>query len=164
MVSIINGKSNISLRLLDWFVTKYSRQYKIRYKNNFDKDGSYFNVHASYISQLGSFKKQYFDPFRRCCKFWFNYDKTNSNKMVYTTIGQLNFFKWAIEYDIIDYVECNYTKLDDAMSISNKEGKDKKLHKQLTESDSKSNTTPHTKNSFTRISNTDTSSLVISFE
>ena len=60
MINIINGKSYISLRILDWFVTKHSDKYKIKYKNKNDEDGSFFNVHISYEAQLKSFKKQYF--------------------------------------------------------------------------------------------------------
>ncbi len=72
MTEIINGESQISLRILDWFVTKYSDKYKTKYRDKDDEYGSYFNVHVSYESQLKSYKKQYFDPFRRSCKFWYN--------------------------------------------------------------------------------------------
>jgi len=32
MLSIINGKSPISLRIVDWFATNYAKQYYITYK------------------------------------------------------------------------------------------------------------------------------------
>lgn len=160
MIDIINSNSKISLRILDWFITKYSDQYKIRYKNKRDNDGSYFNVHASYVSQLGSYKKQYFDPFRRYCKFWYNYDKKNDEKVIYTTIGQLNFFKWAIEYDVLDFIDINYDKLIAAMNKSNKDMKEKKIK----DNDTKSNTTTLTKTSIVKTTYSDTNSLIISFE
>src|SRR5437763_322102 len=70
MIEIIEGKSKISLRLLDWFVTRYAHKNKINYdiekeenKDNFDgKLDKKFNVHISYKAQLKSFKKRYFDP------------------------------------------------------------------------------------------------------
>jgi len=103
MINIINGKYKVSLRFLDWFITRYCHLHKVTYdiSNSFVKCEN-FNVNISYKAQLKSFKKKYFDPFRRKKKFEFN--------NIITTIGQLNFFKWAISYDIINYV---YTHFDD---------------------------------------------------
>jgi hypothetical protein len=54
----------------------------------------------------------------------------NGKKEKYlTTIGQLNFFKWAFKYKIIKYVETNYSKLSAEMFASNKEEKEKKEKK-----------------------------------
>lgn len=130
MRGIIDGESQISLRVLDWFVTRYSHKRKITF-NEGDGD-EYFNVHISYKAQLKSYKKKYFDPFRRTKKkFWYYYDKdkTNSVKSFYTTLGQLNFFRWALSNKIIDYVEKNLQAVNKAMNISNKEDKKKKLEK-----------------------------------
>ena len=69
MIDIINGKSEISLRILDWFVTRYSNKYKITIDMGDEED--IFNVHISYKAQLKSYKKKYFDPFRRKKKFFF---------------------------------------------------------------------------------------------
>jgi hypothetical protein len=33
--NILNGKSDLSLRLIDWFVTNYSKKYNISYTDNF---------------------------------------------------------------------------------------------------------------------------------
>ena len=64
MIDIINSKSKISLRILDWFVTSYAKKKKICYdiSNNGEKDN--FNVHINYKAQLKSYTKKYFDPFR----------------------------------------------------------------------------------------------------
>lgn len=114
MLSIINSKSKISLRLLDWFVTRYAKQKKVCY----DIDGEPFHVYISYKAQLKAYKKRYFDPFRRRKKFYYSYNN-NKKKEIITTIGQLNFFKWAIEYKILDYVKKNYDMLVKSM-ITNK--------------------------------------------
>ena len=134
MIDIVNKRSRISLRLLDWFVTRYAHKNKINYeiekdedKDNFDgKLDKKFNVHISYKAQLKSFKKKYFDPFRRRKKFkyYFNTDKT---KILCTTLGQLNFFKWAFTNNVIDYVEENYTDISKAMVNSNREDKKRKI-------------------------------------
>ena len=120
-------KKKISLRFLDWFVTKYSSKYNVCYKNNEDDDD--FNVHISYKAQLKSYKKKYFDPFRRRKKFYYYYDKNNLSKRILTTIGQLNFFRWAFANNVIHYVEHNHKTIFKAMNKSNKEDKKRKLQK-----------------------------------
>lgn len=62
MVDMINSKSDISLRVLDWFTTKYSKR-KIDFKMK--KDTHITDIHISYKAQLKTYKKKYFDPFRR---------------------------------------------------------------------------------------------------
>ena len=113
MINIINGNNNVSLRFLDWFVTRYCYLYKlsIQINNSFNKDNN-FNINISYKAQLKSYKKKYFDPFRRKKKFFFIIDQSNNKKsIILTTIGQLNFFRWAITNDIINYTETNYKNI-----------------------------------------------------
>jgi hypothetical protein len=128
MLNIINGDSEISLRILDWFVTRYSNKYKITINNGNDDD-NIFNVHISYKAQLKSYKKKYFDPFRRRKKFVYKYSTPDFKKSIYTTIGQLNFFRWAINNKIIDYVEKYFNNIIKAMNKSNKDDKKKKKDK-----------------------------------
>lgn len=104
MVDIINKNSDISLRILDKFVTKYCSKMNTSYQLDKDSEDE-FNVHISYKAQLKSYRKKFFDPFRRGTKFYYNYDKSDENKKTLTTLGQLNFFKWAFSNKIIDYVE-----------------------------------------------------------
>lgn len=107
MIDIINGNHLISLRYLDWFVTRYCYLYKlyIDVENKYITEKN-FNINISYKAQLKSFKKKYFDPFRRKKKFIFFFDKYNITLL--TTLGQLNFFRWAISYNIINYTNINY--------------------------------------------------------
>src|SRR3972149_11651120 len=126
MVAIIEGDSSISLRLLDWYVTKYASRNKISYDSDNSIDIDRFNVYINYKSQLKSYKKKYFDPFRRRKKFFYYYDKNDRTKRIHTTIGQLNFFKWAFLNNIIDEVEKNYSSVIKEMIKSNKEDKKKK--------------------------------------
>jgi hypothetical protein len=107
MVDIINGNHLISLRFLDWFVTRYCYLYKtnINVNNKFTKQNN-FNINISYKAQLKSFTKKYFDPFKRKKKFVFTLDKFNVSFL--TTLGQLNFFRWAISNDVINCTETNY--------------------------------------------------------
>lgn len=123
MIDIVNGNSEISLRVLDWFVTRYSKK-KLEFDGN--NTGETFDVHISYKSQLKSYRKKYFDPFRRRKKFYYKYDKTDETKKFHTTLGQLNFFYWAISNNIIIFVEKNMSQILKAMNHSNKEDKKKK--------------------------------------
>jgi hypothetical protein len=140
MIEIIECKSKISLRLLDWFVTRYADKHKIRFEKNnmiertvlnddekFDKKiDRGFNVHISYKAQLKSYKKRYFDPFRRRKKFKYYFDK-DKKIVLCTTIGQLNFFKWAFSNDVINYVMENFAVISKAMINTNKIDKKRKL-------------------------------------
>jgi len=125
MVDIIEGKCDISLRVIDWFVNKFTKKRIDKNTVSFD----YFNIRISYKAQLKSYKKHYFDPFRRRQKFKYYYNfssELNEKKCIYTTLGQLNFFKWAIANDIINVVEQNLLFISSAMNISNMENKRKK--------------------------------------
>lgn len=115
MLPIVNGYSKISLRALDWFVTNYSKHKKVNYvlKNN----SKLFNVHYNYKAQLKAFNKKFFDPFCRGNRIPFFYDKDNC---IITTIGQLNFFKWAISNDVIIYVTENLKDIEIDMNKTNK--------------------------------------------
>jgi hypothetical protein len=125
MVDIINAESIISLRVLEWVVTKSNKK-AINIKIG---DNEYFSVNIMYKAQLKSYKKKNFDPFRRDRKFYYQYDSDDANKKVLTTLGQLNFFKWAISNNIIDYVEKNYEDINKQMINYNKEEKIKKIEK-----------------------------------
>lgn len=112
MIPILTESSPVSLRILDWFITNYSRDHiKILVKDPLFKE---FNVYSSYKGQLKAYNKKLFDPFcrlhvnSRVKKFEFAY---GGGKTITTTIGQLNFFKWAIENHIIEYVVAHHEEI-----------------------------------------------------
>lgn len=113
IIEIINGKYKISLRFLDWFVTRYCYLYKtsIQLDNIHNKEQD-FNINISYKAQLKSFKKKCFDPFKRKKKFYYTFNRDNIEYHILTTLGQLNFFKWALGFGIIKYVEVNFDKIN----------------------------------------------------
>ena len=98
IMPIINGDSKISLRVMDWFVTNYSKKNNISYliNNNGEiisditnqNNGKEFVVYLDYKLQLKGYQKKQFDPFCRRDRINFFYRKTD-----YATVGQLNFFK-----------------------------------------------------------------------
>lgn len=117
MMKIINGESKISLRIVDWFVTNYSKKYYTVYELTTALTGiERFKVYNDYKLKLKAYSKRRFDPFCRWERISIPYDEEN---FMETTIGQLNFFKWAIENNIIDYIETHYQEIETDMNERN---------------------------------------------
>ena len=120
ILPIVTGNSEISLRVLDYFVTNYAKINDIKIKLDDDK---FLNVYQDYKNKLKSYNKRFFDPFCRINKknltnkIAFKYDKDN---FIITTIGQLNFFKWAVINKIIEYVKVNHKLINEEMNKINK--------------------------------------------
>ena len=124
-ISIINSNSKISIRLIDYFVTKYSKKNKINYK--IDED-NLFSIYQSYKQQLKAFQKKNFDPFARGIRIPYFVE----NVWIITTIGQLNFFKWFISKNILDYVNKNKDIIEFDMNknkVNKIDSKNKKIYK-----------------------------------
>jgi hypothetical protein len=107
MLKIINGESSLSIRVLDWFVTNYSKKYNTYYRIISNNRPEFFYVNNEYKNQLNGYSKQYFDPFCRKRKIIYTYIYTDGSPPVtfISSIGQLNFFQWAIHNKIIHYVK-----------------------------------------------------------
>ena len=149
LLEILKEEDNkISLRIIDWFVTNYSKKNNIYYsifetptkKKTFVCENSkivkQFNTYHAYKSQFKSFSKKKFDPFCRRDRITFDCNGTS----IETTVGQLNFFKWAIDNLIIDYIKNNYLEIEDDMNtcynsvkIQKKEKKEKNERKRRQE-------------------------------
>jgi hypothetical protein len=126
MLKIINGESRISLRIVDWFSTNYAKKNVTTY----DTDNCpRFKVYNDYKLKLKAYSKRRFDPFCR----WDRIKMPFGNKefSIETTIGQLNFFKWAIENKIIKFIEENYTVIEQDMNLNNSVSKNKKHNDSL---------------------------------
>ena len=65
---------------------------------------------------LKSYSKRRFDPFCRWDRITI---PLNETEHIQTTIGQLNFFKWAMENKIIEYIEDNLSIIDYDMNSRN---------------------------------------------
>jgi len=117
MMKIINGESNISLRIVDWFVTNYAKKQFTVYELSSKNGENYrFKVYNDYKLKLKAYSKKRFDPFCRWDRISIPYDE---NSYMETTIGQLNFFKWAIENKIVDYIQENYSAIESDMNSRN---------------------------------------------
>jgi|LakMenE01Jun11ns_1017448.scaffolds.fasta_scaffold9906007_3 hypothetical protein len=126
--NIIDQNSVVSLRILDWFITNYSKKHRTII---FSKKGS-FDVYQNYKLQLKSFSKRQFDPFCRKNKIIFYY---NENDYIETSCGQLCFFRWCFENDILSFVKNNLSIIEQDMKNSLKI---KKANKETTSKSSES--------------------------
>lgn len=102
---ILDRESGISLRSLEWFATKFAKKENVYYKT---KSGREFLVHVNYKSSLAGYSKRLFDPFCRSARDIY----TIGGKSVKTTVAQLNFIRWCISNDVIDYM---YDHIDTIM-------------------------------------------------
>jgi hypothetical protein len=117
MMRIINGETNISLRIVDWFVTNFSKKNYTVYELHKNKSTHCrFKVYNDYKLKLKAYSKKRFDPF---CRWERISIPCGNNQYMETTIGQLNFFKWAIEHNIISYIENNYVDIERDMNCRN---------------------------------------------
>ena len=126
MLKIITGESKISLRIVDWFATNYAKKYYTLYIIEASQDNvtRRFKVYDDYKLKLKAYSKKRFDPFCRWDRISIPY---TSGKFIETTIGQLNFFKWALENKVVDYIEQNYCDIEKDMNSRNSTSKRKEL-------------------------------------
>ena len=115
-------KSKISLRIFDFVVINFAKNYNVTYPIVRDGNTEIFNMYLEYKSQLKSFQKRYFDPFCRRDRIEFvNAD----GEVIMSNIGQLCFFRWAIANKVYDYTVANLKTIEKDMvettsSVSNK--------------------------------------------
>ena len=121
ILPIITYNSNISIRMIEWFITNYCKNNTIIYRYN---NTNYFNVYFQYKCMLKSYKKKLFDPYCRKQRIPFYYEK---DKCIITTIAQLNFFKWALQYDILIYIQNNIDDIKLDLSNNNSSESSDKL-------------------------------------
>jgi len=123
ILPIINGEHKISLRLIDWFVTNYSKKYYTTYNITIKDETRRFKIYVDYKLKLKAYSKKRFDPFCRWDRITIPYDDKTS---IQTTLGQLNFFKWALENKIIDYISENLPAIEHDMNKRNSSSKNRK--------------------------------------
>jgi len=126
MLTIINGESRISLRIVDWFSTNYSKKNFTFYKT---ERCEYFRVYNDYKLHLKAYSKRRFDPFCRWDRIKMPFGDESFS--IETTIGQLNFFKWAIENKVIHFIETNTELIEEDMNKNNSISKMKKHNESL---------------------------------
>lgn len=109
--NIVDQNNILSLRILDWFITNYSKKFQVIINGN-------FNVYQSYKLMLKSFSKKFFDPFCRKNKLKFYF---TDSEYIETSCGQLCFFKWCFENEILTFVKKNLSVIEEDMKSSLKQ-------------------------------------------
>lgn len=123
MLKIITGESKISLRIVDWFATNYAKKNYTFYEiTNSHGEKMRFKVYLDYKLKLKAYSKKRFDPFCRWERISIPY---KDGTCIETTIGQLNFFKWALENRVVNYIEDNYDVIETDMNSRNSTSKRK---------------------------------------
>lgn len=98
----------LSLRLINWVVTNYVRVQGVRYAVN----DIMVDIHANYQSQLNHWKKNLFDPFRRNRRFLW---PLSDGEYMITTLSQLNFFRWCIQYHVLNFILAHQQEMEAEM-------------------------------------------------
>jgi len=132
MMNIINGTSEISLRIVDWFTTNYAKKNFTVYHIKRSEKTIRFKVYMDYKLQLKAYSKRRFDPFCRWDRISIPYNEVDG-EYIQTTLGQLNFFKWAFENNVIDYVRNHYSTIEDDMNKRNSNSRSKEMSHSPTE-------------------------------
>ena len=109
IVDLLKGTSEVSLRLIDWFVTNYSKTHNTSYILN----GQEFAVYMNYKNQLKAYSKKLFDPFCRRERILF---QVPEHEPFLTTVGKLNFFRWAVEKGILEYIRHHTPEIEREMN------------------------------------------------
>lgn len=127
--AILKPDSPISLRSIDWLVTNYAKKHNISYLT---PDDRHVIVYLQYKSHLRAYSKKMFDPFCRSSRITFMGIED-------TTVSQLNFFRWALEDGVIDYLETNYAAIEKDMvdcstTIEPKNTEERKKRRELSRS------------------------------
>lgn len=132
ILPIVKQQTSISLRLLDWLVTNYAKQNDIHYEISKNGNSKNFSIWLDYKNQLKAYSKKQFDPFCRRKRIFYNIrenkvidiDKDNLKQFIdkqdgfITTVGQLNFFRWALTHRVVDYAFDNLSKIESDMLMS----------------------------------------------
>ena len=108
-LSAVLGKDPpVSLRTVDWLTTNHSKA------NNLYVDGTVTpnNIYISYKQALKAVGKRLLDPFSRRERIVFN---NIDGEPFLTTVGQLNFFRWALQNNVLEYAIQNSARIEEHM-------------------------------------------------
>ena len=121
LIPIITKKTKVSIRLIDWLCTNYSKQHQVSYHWKDEKKGisRIFNIHSEYKQTLKSKSRKMFDPFRRGERIFFELDDTSYE----TTMGQILFFLWADRFKVLTFLTENAKAVEEHMAEMQERGK-----------------------------------------
>lgn len=136
-----NKKRRLSLRLLDWLVTNYSKKHNVVLRE--DTENVEF-MYLAYKNHLKSYSKKFFDAFARRQRLFYTFDHrvhkiSHSDIETYgerqdgivTTVAQMNAFRFFITSGVVDYALKNLDSIEqDMISCHDRNGNKKKKQRQ----------------------------------
>ena len=108
---IVNHRNGLSLRIIDWLITNFSKAFSVA----IESDGLPRNLCKDYHKNLTAHNKKNFDPFARRRRI--NIVMFGGEHRV-STIGQLNFFRWFLSKDLVEFLIQNKTVIEKHMKDS----------------------------------------------
>lgn len=110
-LAIVKRKNGMSLRVIDWLVTNYSKTVSVTLETgNVPRD-----LNRDYQKNLSAYNKKNLDPFARKNKISICVlGKETRN----STVGQLNFFRWFLKNDINVFLQKNKVFVEDHMKAA----------------------------------------------
>jgi len=120
VVPIIEQKSTLSLRALDWTVTNFSKKFRIIIRHNND----IIDIHEAYKAALSHYRRRNFDPFRRRTRLYFSVD----DKQYETTCGQLCFLVWAMRMGVCNFATTHADAIEKDMCETSARCKREKMN------------------------------------
>jgi hypothetical protein len=97
LLPVVLQTSEVSLRVLDWFVTNYTKRYRILAE---DENEGFHTIATLYKHWLRHYRRKLFDPFRRRERIFFRHPDDPS-AVLCTTCAQVNFLKWCDTYGVL---------------------------------------------------------------
>ena len=105
--------TRLSLRMVDYVCTTYSRDVRVLLYDRSRCD--YTDLRVQYVDAVDTYGKSLFDAFRRISKVSRKVDLDLHGAHFETTVGQLNFFRWAFEAGVVAWCQHNIMTIDIAM-------------------------------------------------
>ena len=112
LAKVVRSESaGLSLRVLDFLVTNYCCEHRVEYAVARQGKTVWCNLHYAYRQQLQQYSKVLFDPFARRGKMMLRC----GDDELQTTPGQMNFFRWAMQWGVLDYARRNLAAIRAAL-------------------------------------------------
>lgn len=108
VVSLVDElDEDISIRLINGLCTTFTEEKGARFELGTSDNPIAFDLKSSYSRELKEWKKLLFDPFRRNHRILWPVDdeaaETGGGWFFKTTLCQLNFFRWLLQFRILDF-------------------------------------------------------------
>lgn len=131
LVPVIEQTYDVSLRALDWAVVNWSKKHRIVCKvDTGNGKVDVVNIFSVYKDVLRRWRRRMFDPFRRRERIYFHHPTTG---IVYsTTVGQLNFLRWAKIYGVIEQARAHLDQIEHDMVTTLSESKRRRQEERAT--------------------------------